>query len=114
VVEAGGIETQTVENTRLTKSGQDGTHPGQVESQAGQTEEVASVTEGEDGLDPGHAVSKSGHASAPILPPLFLDRLRHVDPALADLIEAWPKLSLEVRRAVAALVAAVDEQGAGR
>jgi hypothetical protein len=103
MVEAGGIEPEAIENTKLTTSGQNRSPTGQVESDAGHPPEVATDAERAERSPTGQTESSCGHFSAPTEPPLST-------PDLEVIAEAWPKLPGPIKKAMLALVAAVSER----
>ena len=100
MVEAGGIEPETIDNQELTISEHTRPHPGQVESVGGQPQEFATDAEQADRSPAGQTESGSGHFCAPTEPPLVQHDLQKV-------VRAWHLLPEAVRRGIVAMVETV-------
>jgi hypothetical protein len=105
-VEAGGIEPEDIENTRLATSGQTAATIGRPESQSGQREVVTPGSAPSPLPSSGHTGTSAGQISAPTEPPL-------TDPDLQTIAEAWPRLPAAFRKAVMALFAPAEDKTGG-
>ena len=107
LVAAQGIEPETNKNQQVTRSGQRGTNPGQKEEKVGQNQKVIVNNEVGKNTQSVELRTEAYVGNTPIRtvpdPNLNLTELApHL--RLREVINAWPGLSEEIRKAILALV----------
>ena len=113
MVEAGGIEPEDIDMPGLTTLGQTGASSGQLESKNGQ---VTVVTPGPNPSPPqrsGQIGDTGGQISAPTEPPLLPARADEFPDDPSRLLALWHRLPAPIKKAIWALVDAVEPQRPG-
>ena len=112
-MEAGGIEPEDVEKAGLTTSGQTGASGGQAESKNGQVTAVTPAPKPSPPPSIGHPGTSAGQISAPTEPPLLPARADEFPDDPSRLLALWHRLPAPIKKAIWALVDAIEPQRPG-